>query len=537
METAFRRFGTMIDCSRNAVMNTSAVKRWIDVTAGMGYNTLMLYTEDTYEVNNQPYFGYMRGRYSQAELRELDDYAAQKGMELIPCIQTLAHLNAIFRWPVYGDIRDCDDILLAGDDKTYRLLEDIFQTLENTFRSRTINIGMDEAHMLGRGKYQDLHGFEDRSELLVKHLARVAEIAAAHGFELIMWGDMFFRLISGGAYYVDHLTVSDEVKKKIPANVNLIYWDYNSTDQQRYDKQIKAHSAIKENIWFAGGLWIWSGFAPHNRYSITATSAALAACRENGVQDVFLTMWGDDGAECAKFSVLPSLYFAAEAARGNTDMQRIKDGFRAMFGIDFDTFMLLDLPGTPNDSAQQIRNADKYALYNDCLAGLLDPILSADTAAQFAACGKQLAAVDKNTEYGYLFETMQKLCALLAVKADIGKRTRSAYRQKDAAALRALVGEYESLSALVDDFYCAFRRQWMIENKPHGFDVQDIRIGGLAYRVRHARERLLDYLDGKIPAVDELEETLLDPFGRGTDYKEEAVNFNLWKQNASANVI
>lgn len=160
-------------------------------------------------------------------------------MELIPCIQTLAHLNAIFRWPVYGDIRDCDDILLAGDDKTYRLLEDIFQTLENTFRSRTINIGMDEAHMLGRGKYQDLHGFEDRSELLVKHLARVAEIAAAHGFDLIMWGDMFFRLISGGAYYVDHLTVSDEVKKKIPANVNLIYWDYYSTDQQRYDKQIK----------------------------------------------------------------------------------------------------------------------------------------------------------------------------------------------------------------------------------------------------------------------------------------------------------
>ena len=77
----------------------------------------------------------------------------------------------------------------------------------------------------------------------------------------------------------------------------------------------------------------------------------------------------------------------------------------------------------------------------------------------------------------------------------------------------------------------------MTENKPHGFDVQDIRIGGLAYRVRHARERLLDYLDGKIPAIDELEETLLDPFGRGTDYKEEAVNFNLWKQNASANVI
>ena len=35
----------------------------------------MLYTEDTYEVDNEPYFGYMRGRYSADELRELDDYA------------------------------------------------------------------------------------------------------------------------------------------------------------------------------------------------------------------------------------------------------------------------------------------------------------------------------------------------------------------------------------------------------------------------------------------------------------------------------
>ena len=107
MQTDFRRFGTMVDCSRNAVMNVPAVKKWIDVTAAMGYNTLMLYTEDTYEVDGQPYFGYMRGRYSKAELRELDDYAAEKGMELIPCIQTLAHLNAIFRWPQYAAFRDC----------------------------------------------------------------------------------------------------------------------------------------------------------------------------------------------------------------------------------------------------------------------------------------------------------------------------------------------------------------------------------------------------------------------------------------------
>ena len=61
----------MIDCSRNAVASVESVKKWIDLTSSIGYNTLMLYTEDTYEVSGEPYFGYMRGRYSREELRGL----------------------------------------------------------------------------------------------------------------------------------------------------------------------------------------------------------------------------------------------------------------------------------------------------------------------------------------------------------------------------------------------------------------------------------------------------------------------------------
>ena len=101
---AFNRLGVMLDCSRMAVMNLPTLKKWIDIMADLGYNTLMLYTEDTYEVDNQPYFGYLRGRYSKEELREIDSYAFEKGIELIPAIQTLAHLNNIFRWRPYRQI-------------------------------------------------------------------------------------------------------------------------------------------------------------------------------------------------------------------------------------------------------------------------------------------------------------------------------------------------------------------------------------------------------------------------------------------------
>ena len=103
----------MLDCSRNAVMKPQKIKEFIDILAKIGYNTLELYMEDTYEVEGEPYFGYLRGGYSAAELKDLDKYAAEKGIELIPAIQTLAHFNNLAKLPHYEDIIDIGDILLV----------------------------------------------------------------------------------------------------------------------------------------------------------------------------------------------------------------------------------------------------------------------------------------------------------------------------------------------------------------------------------------------------------------------------------------
>lgn len=113
----------MLDCSRNAVMKPEAVKRMIDCLEKMGYNTLELYTEDTYEVEGEPYFGYLRGRYTGAELKDLDKYAKAHGIELIPCIQTLAHFTCPAKLARFGEIIDVNDILLIDEDKTYEFID------------------------------------------------------------------------------------------------------------------------------------------------------------------------------------------------------------------------------------------------------------------------------------------------------------------------------------------------------------------------------------------------------------------------------
>ena len=53
-------------------MKVETVKFMMRKMALMGQNAFMLYTEDTYEIEGRPYFGYMRGRYTKDELRELD---------------------------------------------------------------------------------------------------------------------------------------------------------------------------------------------------------------------------------------------------------------------------------------------------------------------------------------------------------------------------------------------------------------------------------------------------------------------------------
>jgi len=148
----FDTCGVMLDVSRNMVMTVETVKDFIASMALMGLNMLMLYTEDTYEMEKYPYFGYMRGAYTKEELREIDAYAAVFGLELIPCIQTLSHLSTALRWPYAKHFANTGSTLYVGKDETYRFIEDMLLTVKDCFTSRRVHIGMDEAADINLGK-------------------------------------------------------------------------------------------------------------------------------------------------------------------------------------------------------------------------------------------------------------------------------------------------------------------------------------------------------------------------------------------------
>ena len=522
----FDTFGVMIDLSRNAVMTVSELKKFISLLAKMGYNQVQLYTEDTYEVEGEPYFGYFRGRYAQAELKELDDYAYGLGVELVPCVQTLAHLETLLHWPAFAKVADGAGTFLVGEDATYQLIERMISSLRKSFRTNKIHIGMDEAGNVGKGRYQQIHGERDRTVVFCEHLTKVCEITAKYGFEPMIWSDMFYRIANNGEYYSTNTKFSSDISAMIPEEVTLVYWDYYHTDKKSYRAMIKGHKKLSNKLFFAGGAWKWCGFVPHNDFAIRTIKASLDVCMEEGIRNVLITLWGDGGAEASVYSVLPALCYAACHAQGITQMDEIKKKFHQWVGYAFDDFMLLDLPDRSVPTREVIDqvgwklfNPSKYELYNDCFMGQFDTAIQPSETKKYASYARKLKNAAKRCgEYGYLFETLSKLCAVLSYKADIGIRARAMYKDENHAGLNELITDYKKMIKLTEQLYFAFRTQWYHDNKPHGFEIQDIRLGGLIMRMKNCRDTLVAFRSGEITSIPELEEEVLPQFTQKTCY-------------------
>lgn len=542
-QAQFDTIGFMLDCSRNAVPKVDSVKELLRYMALMGMNTFMLYTEDTYTVEDEPYFGYMRGRYTPEELQECDAYAAELGIEMIPCIQTLGHLESFLKWEASAAVRDTHDVLLVGQDPTYQLIDRMIGSVSRTFRSRRIHIGMDEAHGLGRGRGLDLYGNRNRFELMNEHLSKVEEITTSYGLQPLIWSDMYFRIGSAAHDYYDLDSVIDEAHaNRIPQGTQLVYWDYYHYEQQFYETMIRKHRALGSVPVFAGGIWTWLGMSTHYTRTLQCTHAALQACKQENVREVFATAWGDNGAENNLWSILPSLQLYAEHAYAKVvDEQRLQRRTLFYTGIPYDHYMNIErmdhIPGVKTEHGD-FSNPSKYLLWQDVLLGLFDKhIENTEVANHYGRLAKLYREQEASQDTANrLFGVLACLADVLEIKADLGIRLRNAYADGNHALLEHIAtNELPELLVRVEVLRTSHRGQWMSTNKPHGWEVLDIRYGGLSARLKSAQERLADYLAGTVERIEELEEIRLYFDARSMQDGAETDYFVSYHLMASAN--
>ncbi len=524
----FKTLGVMFDGSqKSSLLSIDSAKKMMMILAGMGFNMMMLYCEDCYEVEGEPYFGNMRPRYSKKDFRELDDLAYSLGIEMIPCIQTLGHLREAIKRPPYNVISDTNTVILAGEERVYRLLDKMISNISSCFRSRRIHLGLDEAWNLGLGKYLRKNGYTEPDKIMKEHLDRVAQIAEDQGLKPMMWGDMFFRnKSSDGDYYKADITFTEEEKAAVPKNMSLIYWDYYHKTPEEYEVMLKLTRELREDVLFAGCVRNVRTFAGNYTMTEETTSPALIACKRTGVSEVFATVWGDDHTESSTFVTLPGLQLYAEHAYAALpSMETVKERFEAAAKAPWQAF--IDINDMDTFIGKEPENSYNYSLtraimWQDIMLGLYDESLGeGDYERYYSELEAKLKkSAAECSEYKKIFEFYHALAVVLKTKAEIGIKLKRAYDSNDRTSLEGFANEtLPKLKEDLEKLRIANMEYFFEEYKPIGWEVMDIRYGGAIMRADTAIKRLCDYLSGKIDTIDELKEERL-PYLDSSCYPE-----------------
>ncbi|KAJ2780279.1 hypothetical protein H4R18_003553 [Coemansia javaensis] len=525
-ETA--QFGTlalMIDCSRNGVLSVKNIQAMLRNMALMGYTMLQLYTEDTYKVEGEPFFGYLRGGYTQGELRAVDDYAFNMGIEVVACIQTLGHLGQVLQWPRYASLRDTNEVILSRLPETYAFLEKLIAAASAPLRSRRIHIGMDEAYGVGDGRFRALFGAHEGTAIFAEHLARVHEICARHGLRPMIWSDMLFCLAAKNnalyAYYDQSNSAAeafDAQSAGIPRDIDLVFWDYYHTAPEIYTRKIQQHRELGcAHPWLAGGAWTWSRMWCYLPFSFESNRASLMAAKSPAgrVSSFMLTIWGDEGNECDFFSALPVLLYVANHAHtelDEIDAAFMENSFAAICGGSLGDWMhasrIDEIPqgADPADARAQLpSNMSKWILWEDPMLSFMSPQYAslgldahytqiADRLLDCALASASAGLARPRYPLNRLLRMPGLLARALSLKCNLRERLVLPYRAGDRAALLQVAET--RLRPLIEaqrELWLYHRARWHRIYKPFGWETLELRYGGLAARLQTMYDRIVAY--------------------------------------------
>ncbi len=495
----FECLSALIECSSGLVPTVDKVKEYLSVLSKMGYNRLYLGMADAYKIKEEPFFNYKRGGYTTEDLREMDAYAKECGVELIAQIHTLSHLHFVRKYPEYYDLFDTDCVLMVGDERVYTLIDHMVNAISEGLSSRKIHIGYDEVFNIGTGDYLKKYGPADKKELLLRHLHRVLEILNKYGYTCELWGDMLIEK--------DNTTVTAaQVRECLPDDSLVFAWNYEVTDEKEISDIIDDVQKHSKHVAYAGAVWRYLGYGPNNRYSISRILPQMKVCHEKGVEHYMVTLWADGVCRCSVDATLPSLFIAAEYANGSFDGKEglDKEKFREITGANYDDMMSLDYLDDPLKVESGCRSTSSFwTLYTDLLLGNFDLYLPKGVEKEYIARAEEYAKL-KHGNFGYIFSMSEALMRLLAVKAPLPARIRDAYARKDKEEMKQAMAEVEKFKQGVTAFTAEFTRYFLHDNRPFGIEVHLLYLGGQAARCDYVLMRLQEFVERDVK-LEELE--------------------------------
>ena len=507
----------MIDVSRNAVIKPEYLKKIIVKFSLLGINYACLYTEDTYEVAGHPLFGFNRGKYSKDEIREICAFAKKFGVTMFPCIQTLGHLEQVLKFPQYSGLKDNDKVLNVRNPKIYKFIEQMIKNAVEPYDTDLIHIGMDETHGLGTGNSFLYCTPIDPRELYLKHALKVVALCKKMKLKPMMWGDMVLG-------YDPH-TMSKKQLKLMPKGIEMVYWNYYSEkdESKNYEGHIKTYRKFGYEPMSAAGVWNWNAIWGRYQRAERTTPVFMEITKRYGIKRAMTTMWGDDGNECPFDSNWPALIlFSEHCYVAKPDPEVMKKLVKAVAGDAFEKYLISTGIIRMHSKGFSV-NGDmgRSFLYDDPIFGVyamhvLASKFKGNVNAHYDKVYKAIKAFMPGVSKGNkeLFNFALALTDLLRIKAGFRNELYLAHKAGNKAKLRKLLKVVPELKKRYEAMSKAQRAIWLLERKPQGLEVLDMRYGAQLKRLDVTAERIKDYLSGKIKRISELDEKQQNIFAK-----------------------
>ena len=279
------------------------------------------------------------------------------------------------------------------------------------------------------------------------------------------------------------------------------------------------------------------GTAPDNGLSRRIMDIAFPVAKEFGVTDILMTTWGDFGNECPFYAIMPAFWYAAHKLYPCA--AELDDMVMAFTGYTCAQWQIADEINYMVRLDTKISNASIWALHNDLLIGMMDCHIPNDADEHYCKLYNRLLPLSEfDSQFSYIFRLYAALCNVMAGKTTFSKRLRRAYLAEDRQTMAAMQKELPVLKQKIEEFRRVFRALWMTDNKGFGFEVMDIRYGGMAARCQTVYDVLEDYLNGTIQRIYELEEERLPYWADALEEKHRyAPWFFHWSKSFTENDI
>jgi hypothetical protein len=286
------RRGAMLDVSRDKVPTMATLHALVDRFADWKLNELQLYTEHAFAYRGHEVVWRDASPLTADEVRALDDHCATVGIELVPNQNSFGHFH---RWLAHEPYRQLAEVpeglehpfgerhepfsLCPTDPRALALLADLYDQLLPNFRSRELNVGLDETFDLGKGRSAAAVAEKGRVRVYLDFLRQVHALVAARGHRMQFWGDIIIE--------------QPALIAELPRDAVALEWGYEADHPFLEHAQRFAASGLDFVV--CPGTSSWCSFAGRASNALENLALAAVAGRAAGARGYLITDWGDFG--------------------------------------------------------------------------------------------------------------------------------------------------------------------------------------------------------------------------------------------------